>query len=154
MPISRSLDLLLRLIALLAQIAIPFAIFYAGRFIARAQYTKSMQDAWNELNKLAIANNDNLRVVRKFLGFAWAERSDDDIRKAYLAFVALNTFQGAYFGAKHGLLDKEYQLETFDDLLKPLLADDDISALSERGYHPEFKRICREIKESLPRSDA
>lgn len=152
MLISNNLDLLLRLISLLAQIAIPVAIFYAGRLIARAQYTKSMQDAWNEFNKLAIANADNLRVVRKLLGFALAERSDDDIRKAYLAFVALNTFQGAYFGAKYGLLAKKYQLETFGDLLKPLMADDDIFALSQgRGYHPDFKIECEKIRNSASR---
>lgn len=152
MTSDEKIDLLLKLISLLAQIAIPVAIFYAGRYIARAQYTKSMQDAWNDFNKLVIANDANLRAARKLPGFALAERSDDDIRKAYLAFVALNTFQGAYLGAKHGLLDKEYQVETFENLLKPLMADDDLFALSERGYHPKFKKLCRDIKDSLVRS--
>jgi hypothetical protein len=152
MASDEKVGLLLKLISLLAQIAIPVAIFYAGRHIARAQYTKSMQDAWNDFNKLIIANDDNLRAARKLPGFALSERSDDDIRKVYLAFVALNTFQGAYLGAKHGLLDKEYQVETFENLLEPLMADDDVFALTKRGYHPKFKKACKKIKDSLARS--
>ena len=154
MLIADSLDLRLRLVSLSAQIAVPFVIFYAGRFIARAQYTKSMQDAWSDFNKLVIANSDNIGVVRKIVGLGLTEHSEEDIRKDYLVFVLLNIFQAAYFGAKHGLLDRKYQRASFEDLLRPLMANDDIFELSQRrGYHPKFAKECRKIRASCSISE-
>ena len=149
------LDQVLKLVTVTAQASIPIAIFYAGRIIARGQYTKSMQDAWNEVNKLIIANEHNVRVAREFMAPDFARKSDDDCRKAYMAFVLLNTFTSFYFGTKHGLLDKTYQRENFKDLLGLALADDDVYTLSQsRGYHPKFKALCREVKQSLASSQA
>jgi hypothetical protein len=49
-------------------------------------------------------------------------------------------------------LDKAYQAENFKDLLGAALGDDEIYAYTQgRGYHPEFKALCRQVKESLPK---
>jgi hypothetical protein len=150
------LDIVLRVAALVAQASIPVAIFFAGRAIAKAQYSKSAQDAWNEYNKLVLANPDNLRVARKYLcppEFAAAAAEDKDqegdlMRKAYLAFVILNTFSAFHSGAKHGLVDKSLERAVKDDLLTPLLKDQHIFELSQnRDYHPAFRKYCRQLHE-------
>jgi hypothetical protein len=84
-------DQIVKLATLAAQISIPIAIYFAGRVIARGQYTKSMQDAWNEFNKIAIANESNVRVARQFMPPDDADKSDDEVRKVYMSFVLLNS---------------------------------------------------------------
>ena len=134
----------------MAQIFIGIAILYSGRVIARAQYTRSMQDAWNDFSKFVLSDKDNIEVARKLFGPDMAESSVDNIRKVYMAFFVLNILQASYTGMKHQLMDKKYSNENFDEILKPLLLDDDIYKLTQdRGYHPEFKRLCSDIKKSL-----
>ncbi len=139
-----------RIFSVFAQVFIGIAILYSGRVIARAQYTRSMQDAWNDFNKFALSDKDNIEVARILFGPAMAESSADNVRKVYMAFFVLNILQASYTGMKHGLMDKEYTAENFDKILKPLLSDEDIYALTqERGYHPEFKNLCKNFKDSL-----
>ena len=142
-----ALDLVFKIATWIAQIAMPVAIFLGGRYIARAQYMRSVQDSWNEFNKVAIANPDNLQEVKKLMPFSNAGLSNEDVRRHYLMFIELNAFQAMYLGAKHGLLDKHYQMTCFQDLLIPQIADDEFYGLSQnRGYHPDFKRVCRELR--------
>src|SRR5579862_9783754 len=108
MAIDADVDLGLRVITILAQVSVPVVIFYAGRKIARAQYVKSAQDAWNEFNKLVIHNEHNVRVGQKNFGFSWVRDSEDACRKAYIAFVGLNALVTVHYGTKHKLLQPDY----------------------------------------------
>ncbi|HEX6901875.1 MAG TPA: hypothetical protein VF789_19295 [Thermoanaerobaculia bacterium] len=142
------LDIALRIVTLFIQALIPVAVFLAGRAIAKAQYSKSAQDTWNEFNKLVLASKENIEVARKYLRPPkFAEEDEEQMRKAYMAFVLLNNFNAFYQGAKHKLLDKTYEQATMHELLAPLLKDDDIYALSQnRGYHPAFREFCRTLR--------
>lgn len=145
-----NLDIALRIATLVVQALIPFAVFFAGRAIAKAQYSKSAQDTWNEYNKLVLASKENIEVARKYLyppEFAMGD--EEQMRKAFMAFVLLNNLNAFYQGAKHKLLDKTYEQAAMHELLAPLLKDDDIYSLSQnRGYHPAFREFCRTLRGS------
>lgn len=144
---SEQLDLVLRIVGLIAQISVPAVIFYAGRQLARAQYVKSTQDAWNEFNKLTILNDDNLRVSKESFGQGFEKDSDDFYRKAHIAFVALNAFMTIHYGTKHKLLPSDYRQSHIEQVMSGWLADDHIFELSQsRGYPEEFRDLCRRVR--------
>ena len=143
-----TVDIVFRVIQVVAQAAIALAVFIAGRAIAKAQYTKSAQDCWNEFNKLVLANADNLRVAREHLRPpSFAKSSDDLTRKAYLGFMLLNAFSAYHMGSKYKLVDAHHQDAQLRELLKPIMEDEQIYELSQaRGYHPDFRAFCRQVR--------
>ena len=141
---------LLEIVRVVAQIAVPIVIFVAGRQIARAQFMKSVQDAWNEYNKLVVANKENLKVAHANFSFSIPGEDEESFRKAHIAFVALNALMTVHYGTKHGLLSSDYHNQNFHDLLRPFMADKQIYDLVQnRGYPQEFKDLCTEL---LPRT--
>jgi hypothetical protein len=145
-----TVDIALRLLAIAAQVSIPIVIFFAGRQIARAQYVKSTQDAWNEFNKLAIANADNVRVSQQDFGLSWTKNDPDAIRKAYMAFVGLNAMMTVLYGVKHKLLPADYRTQSLEQILSAWVADDQIYEMTQsRGYPLEFQKICKRVRNQL-----
>jgi hypothetical protein len=145
--------LVIRLIGLAAQIAVPIAIFIVSRRFTRAQFVKSTQDAWNEFNKLLIANADNAKVGRAVFGSRWAKESDDAFRKACLGFTGLNALMTVYYGAKFGLLTSDYKDSNIEQILQAFVKDDEIFELTQKGgYPPEFKDLCSKLKAELKNS--
>lgn len=143
------IDLLLKIFSVMAQISVPIVIFFAGREIAKAQYLKSVQDAWNEFNKLLLSNPENLNVGLKHFGFSWASEDEESFRKAHLGFVALNALMTVHYGAKHGLLSKSYREKNFKQILGAWMQDDQLYELSQqRGYPDDFRRICEDLRKS------
>lgn len=149
------IDLTIRLLTLAAQIAVAIVLFFAGRRISQAQYVKSTSDAWNEFNKLMLANADNVTTGRKHFGFSWAKESDEAFRKAYLGFTGLNALMTVYYGAKHGLLPSDYKDSNIEQILQAFLQDDQIYELTQtRGYAPEFQQLCKQFKDGMTSQSA
>ncbi|MFD2112025.1 hypothetical protein [Thiorhodococcus fuscus] len=140
-------DETLKILSVLAQVFIGLAVLLSGRQVARAQYTKSFQDSWNEYNKLVLSNKENMEIDKKYIGHDLVGLDEDQWRKSYLGFVLLNIHETMYIGRKHGLMQKEFANDATDDLLRPLLADDHFYKLSQsRGYSTGFKRLCKKLR--------
>jgi hypothetical protein len=142
------MDDVLKYVDTLAKIAVPIAIYLATRKIARAQFTNTAQNGWNEFNKLVIANKENSDAVVKYMHPpAFVGNNPDLLRKAYLGFIYLNAANTYFVGLQNGLIDADEKEAQFSHLLGPLLLDDDFFQMSQgRGYHPKFSQACQEAR--------
>lgn len=150
MVLMNEISLALEITRTIAQIAVPIVIFIATRRIARAQFLKSAQDAWNEFNKLVIANPENLRISQRHFSFSWTKEDEDSYRKAAIAFVALNALVTVFYGSKYGMLPAEYCDQNMEQILGPFVKDDRIYELTQtRGYPLEFRKACAKIRSDM-----
>lgn len=127
-----------------SQLFIGIAVLYSGHRIAKAQYTKSIQDSWSDWNKIALEDEEVRSISLEMLGRQGNGSKED--KRLYAIFSLLNILQASYIGSLNGLLSKSYYAETIKDILKPLMADHKISELVQaRGYHPKFKKLCASL---------
>lgn len=128
-------------------LAIPLLIWISGRRLAAAQYVRDLQDLINQINILALQNDDNLTVLARVNGLDAYAQDIEEKRKAYLSFVCLNAFQAEYLGMKAGLVRAKYGYPALLQLVEPMLRDELVWRLvSERGYHPDFVEFCAQIR--------
>ncbi|MEM8642633.1 MAG: hypothetical protein AAGG51_28020 [Cyanobacteria bacterium P01_G01_bin.54] len=59
------LETFFKVAPIVSQIFIGLAIIISGRSIARAQYSKSIQDEWQDYNKIVRSHPDNIQLVRE-----------------------------------------------------------------------------------------
>lgn len=134
------------LLGIAGQLIVALSIVYSGRLIARAQYMRTMQDAWNDLNKTALSDEENLRILSRMIDASYSSKSVA-ARKRHLSFMALNILQASVIGKSLALMDRSYTRENTHEILARLVKDDTIFELSQsRGYHPKFKRLCKRLR--------
>lgn len=142
------MDVILNVLSVLAQIFIGVSVIFSGRQIARAQFTKSVQDSWNEYNKLVLSSEENMEIDKKYIGADLVGLEADKWRKSYLGFMLLNIHESIYIGRRHRLLQKEFNDDVTNDLLRPLLDDEHFYKLSQsRGYSAGFKALCKGLRQ-------
>lgn len=128
------LEIYLRVGTIVAQVFIGIAVIFSARSIARAQYSKSIQDAWQDYNKMVLSNIENLRLDKE----NWSDGSavpDNEIRKRYMQIMLLNIHEAQFIGLKHGLYRRSDDGEAQTDLLKPLLEKPGVFDISQkRGF--------------------
>lgn len=139
------MEFLANLLVALSAFVLSVVVWKSSRRLAQAEYTRSLQDAWNTFNTTALASTENLRAAETLLGADSPVPKDG--RKLWMTFVLLNALQATFLGWRSGLVDESYAEKTLVDVLKPLLSDDSFFALiEERGYHPEFSKYCRTLR--------
>jgi len=138
-------DIYLRVGAIAAQVFIGVAIIFSGRSIARAQYSKSIQDAWQDYNKMVLSKEENIEADKA----SWDDRStvtNDEMRARYMHIMLLNIHEAQFIGRTHGLYRRSDDGESQADLLKPLLELPGVYDVSQtRGFSRSFKEECKRI---------
>ena len=142
-------DEVFKLLDVLVKAAIPVAIYYATRKIARAQYFNTAQTGWNEFNKLALGSKENLVIILRYMYPPEFVGNDIELgRKAYLGFIYLNAANSYFVGLQNALIDAGHGEAQFSDLLGPFLLDEHFYKMSQgRGYHPEFRKACTDARD-------
>jgi hypothetical protein len=129
------------LILALAAFVLSIAVWVSSKRLSKAEYTRSLQDAWNAFNTAALASDANLLAAEALHGPN--SSAPEDARRTWMAFILLNAFQATFLGLEGKLVDKPYAEKTLKDLLHPLLGDDFFYSLTQgRGYHPDFSKYC------------
>ena len=142
---NENLDITFRIIAILAQIFVGIALIVSARIIARSQISKSIQDAWNDFNKIVLSNEPLSNLIKDH----WPDGSkisDLDIKKRYLQIFQLNIHEAEFLARGYGLFRSGDFHESDQDLLKPLLREAGVYDISQtRGFSKAFKEHCRKL---------
>lgn len=132
---------LVNLLVAIAAFVLSVVVWKSSNRLAKAEYTRSLQDAWNALNVAALASDENICAVETLYGPN--SPAPQDGRKVWMTFVLLNALQATFLGWKGKLVDEAYAEKTLKDLLHPLLLNDFFFPLTQnRGYHPQFSEYC------------
>jgi hypothetical protein len=135
-------------IILAAAAVISYIAWSTGRKRERAEFSRNMNDQWNKVNVLAAKEPELGDAIDRILG---VEDPTEDIvakRRRWMAFVILNSLQSYFFGVSDRLIKRDYANVVFEQLLLPILQQDDLFLLTQtRGYHPKFARFCAKLRE-------
>ena len=142
-----ALTVLAQTIILAAAAVISYIAWSTGRKRERAEFSRNMNDQWNKVNVLAAKEPELGDAIDRILG---VENPAEDIiakRRRWMAFVILNSLQSYFFGVSDRLIKKDYANVVFEQLLLPILQQDDLFLLTQtRGYHPKFARFCAKLR--------
>jgi len=126
---------------------ISYVTWSTGRRRARAEFSRTMNTQWNKLNILAAKEPELGAAIDRILGM---ENPTEDVlarRRRWMAFAILNSLQSYFFGMSDGLIKKEYANQVFEQLLQPILQQEDLFLLTQsRGYHPKFAKFCAKFR--------
>ena len=102
------------------------------------------------LNVLAAKEPEISIAIDSILGM---ESPNEDMfaqRRRWMTFVILNSLQSYFFGMSDGVIKKEYANQVFEQLLPPILQQEDLFPLSQnRGYHPQFSIFCAKYRGTI-----
>jgi hypothetical protein len=134
----------------LAAFVLSWVLWHNSRRHARADYNRTIQESWNQLDSLVLQNPKLPSIADDLFGVTGIA-SDEARLKRYLAFFALNILQATFLGQQVGLVEDAYHLEGALHVLDPMLRDPEITDLIKfGGYHPDFVAFCDERRGKLP----
>jgi hypothetical protein len=127
-----------------ATFVLSIVLLVSRRRDARVNYTRMIEESWNQLNALVLANGKLAPLANSVFGVKGDGGVVDDPKlKRYFVFLTLNILQATYLGRKVGLVDEAYQVEGTAHVLDQILRDDEIvDLLHHSGYHPDFVGFC------------
>jgi hypothetical protein len=129
----------------LGTFVLSYVIWKASVRASRADFTRSMQDYWNTINSLALSDDELLRIADTLNGPNIASDSIETRKRRWFSFFYINAFHTTFLAMESGLLERAYALQTLEQLMVPILADDDFFRLTqERGYHSKFAEFCQQ----------
>jgi hypothetical protein len=133
-----------RLILAGAALVLSLVVLFSSRMIARAHYMHQMQNTWNAYNSAVISKQELLDASIALGNETSKLKPREHHYKISLAFLLLNPLQAAWIGMRHGLVSRSYAKANLEQILVPLLEDEDIYNLTQnRGYHPGFAKYCK-----------
>jgi hypothetical protein len=127
----------------LATLLLSWVLWRGSKRHARVDYTRTIEDSWNQLNAAILVNPKLAKIADKVFGMPPEEDSDEAGLKRYLAFFSLNVVEACYLGQRNGLVGEAYNFKAICDILDPMLRDPDIAKLLDfGGYHSDFVGFC------------
>jgi hypothetical protein len=139
----------------LATVVLSLVLWRNSKRHARAEYNRTIQESWNQLNALVLENPKLSPIADSLFGVAADDASEEARLKRYLAFFALNILQATFLGHQAGLVEQSYHLEGTFHVLNPMLRDPEIVELLKfGGYHPAFVAFCEKRRSDLAASGA
>ena len=140
----------LALAALIGSIAISVFVYSGSKRIARMEYERSVREAWNNLDAVALSSDEMLKIADQMMDPLSAARSLEERRRRWFAYLVLNALASSYVGAQQGLTKSpKGTLDICEHHLNRLLLDKDIFELTQQGYEGEFMALCRVIHKKL-----
>jgi hypothetical protein len=139
---------LVALTALLVSAALTVFVYYGMRKAAYLQFWRSVGNAWMDIDKFALSNDQNLRLADSLFNPDKAHQSIEHIRKRWFSYMVVNVFHSMYYGTNVPLPGPERRHAERARLeLRPLLKDDVFYDLTQSGIlEDEFERMCRDLR--------
>lgn len=135
----------------LATLLLSWVLWRGSQHHARIDYTRTLQESWNQLNSTILCNPKLAVIADNVLGFPADGVTEDDRSRRYFAFFALNVLEASYLGQRAGLVDDSYHTEAVTDILDPILRDPGIAQLLQvGGYNTAFVTFCQQRISALP----
>ena len=139
----------LALVALIGTVAVSLFVYYGSRRIARAQYLRTVYDAWVSLDIFLLSHPDYLEVYNSLARPGGPAVGAEQTVRRHIALLTLNPLSSYYFGIQQGYIDKSSLLR-LEEVLGRLLRDDDIYRQSQDEiFGAEFATLCKSVRERL-----
>lgn len=134
----------------LATLLLSWVLWRSSKRHARLDYTRTIQESWNQLNLAILANPKLAAVADTVFGTPPEEMSEEAGLKRYMAFFTLNVLEACYLGHQSGLASEAYGSKGICEVLDPLLRDPENAKLvTFGGYDADFVAFCRDRMSSL-----
>lgn len=147
MKASEIAQLLVSAAALVSSTVLALVAYFGGRRLARLEQHRVMRDDWNALDELALSSPEMLKTAEEVMNPSSTD-TQDDLRRKWFSYMALNNLSTAYIMARRGLTaNREFIYKMTDFNLSRLMLREDTFLLSQAGYEEEFSRLCRTIHE-------
>ena len=142
-------QLIVALSALVVSAGVSVIAYRGTKRIAEIQYWRGVRDSWMDIDKIALSNDEMLKMVDSLFHPDLAGQLIEDIRKRWFGYMAFNAFVSQYFGAGPVEdVDESGRRARVAAQLKPLMKDDVLYNLAQTGvYGPQFENLCRKLRE-------
>ena len=137
-----------------ATILLSVVIWRSSSKVARAEYTRSIQDSWINSNITVLQSerlcriafetiNPNLKPDKDAL-------DDDFYTKRYMRFMYLNIIETVFIGREHNLISNDFSEEIGEDLLKNLLRNPaTFKQVENGGFSSSFVKHCKILNDQI-----
>ncbi|CAD5107492.1 hypothetical protein [Zestomonas carbonaria] len=130
----------------IASVVIPVILYRSQKQKATLDYIKAGRDSWIQIDLGLLDKPDLLRQAESILSSGSEPPSDEEIQRKWLALMILNVAFSDFIGLKYGYHELEERDKLFN-MIKSLMADEDIYRLSQQAYNEEFRKECRKARE-------
>ena len=135
--------------ALVVSAAITWIVNKRMKRMADLLYWRALGNAWAEIDKFAMATDQNLAMVDHLFHPDLADQPLEDRRKRWLGYLVLNVFSDTYHGVQTPpeIGPKSGHRDRVRKELEPLMQDDVVFCLSQSGlYSSEFEEVCADLR--------
>ncbi len=136
-------QLMIGVAALIASIAIPWAIHRRSILQGKIQFDKEVKDLWMTFDEIALSDPTLTRLADNFMAPEDAHLSDEERREKWLFYMYLNIASISYSGTKRGLTlwNEGDAMKLMEDHLKGLLVQDRYYDLVRKGYFKKGETV-------------
>jgi hypothetical protein len=135
-------------------VVLTITVARASRRFAQAQYAQTLAAAWNNVNSMVTSSEEILRIADGLYYPGNIHDSIEVIRRRWVIFIELTILEAIFLGLKDKMIDSEYGKKTLEDILHPILVNDDVFKIATtRGYHPRFAEYCLNERNKILRDN-
>lgn len=119
--------------------------------ITQLEFARALQDSWIHVDDVTLRDPDLIRLAQQY----WPPHKTSDPgfgQKRLYLFIYLSPLLTTYQAARQGLFGKASaeSIETIKQQLAYVVRDDDAYWVTQnQGYDPDFRALCREVREKL-----
>jgi hypothetical protein len=139
----RTIAAIVQAVAAISTLCVAVIVWRLNKRNILAEQTRAARLMLNNLHTTAISRDELLDAADQLHGPNAPDEDRKLRRKRYYALCKLNLMEDLWFAKKLGLIPVEYADKFLNDVLPPMLLDEDAFLLTQkRGFHPEFKVFC------------
>ncbi len=134
--------------AVIATAWIALIVDRSARMLAKWEHERAVRDSWSNIDAVALENPDLLRVADDLLHKPNSPLTEAERKKRWFGYMLCNVLESSLFANKLGVSeDQQRVVEGVKQILRPAVADDGFFEITQQhGQHPEFSRLCREVR--------
>lgn len=127
----------------IAGFVLSWVIWKGTSRLARVEYMRSIQGLWSAANTALLENPSIARLSDKLFGIERNNRDSEYYQKRDLAFLYLNIIEASFLGYSCNVVAKPYHEEMANDILDPMLRDEDVlDQIRNGGFSSDFVAYC------------
>lgn len=137
--------------AVIATAWIAMIVDRSARLLAKWEHERAVRDSWSNIDAVALGNPELLRVADGLLHPPNPQMTDAERQKRWFGYMLCNVLESSLFANKLGVsADRERVIQGVKEILRPAVADDGFYEITQQhGQHPEFSRLCREVRSQI-----
>jgi hypothetical protein len=141
--LSAILQTLIAFFTLIATIVLTVFVYKGTKTIASIEHSRSIRDAWLTIDSIALSNNEMLVVADDLMSNFKHTDEIDQKQKRWFALMVFNILISIFEGKEKQFLENDDAKKAFDQLLVPMLSDEDVYNLTQNRGHPlDFSKYC------------